>query len=360
MRSKFANRAVFASLAGISVGVGALSAAHWSKGPKVKQDASLLRKLPLNLIGMVSYYAGSLPIPVALREPAYKSYCSKLGCDVSEVAGDLRDFRSLSDFFARNIASDFRPIDKTASLVAPCDGTVIAAGPVGAYGSIEVKNITYCIRDLLGAREREPLAVSSVAVADRKESGARLWYTVIHIEPGQCHRFASPTSWSVSERTRIGGYLLWLNPDISGLYTENERLAMLGEWDHGLFCLAAVGAAGRGSIYIDKEAESFQPHFRPSRTKVSRHKYHDPRNLTPGQQMGGFKLGSAIVLVFEAPEQSFKFHASSGERVRLGQKLATVGRFQAMSPGTTITKRNAEANGVQSNTTSRARFRRAW
>lgn len=345
-------------LTGLGIGVGAISATHWNKGPPASGDANVLRALPLNIIGVTAHYASSLPIPGPLRSSVYKSYCSCVGCNVSEVAGKLQDFRSLSHFFARKLTPESRPIDKTATLVVPCDGTLIAAGPVGAYGSIEVKNVRYRIRDLLGANEREPLAVSSVAVADRQESGARLWYTAIHIGPGQCHRFASPASWYLSERRRIGGYLLWLNPAVNGLYTENERLAMLGKWDHGLFCMVAVGAAGRGSLNLDIDEESFHPQLRPSHQTISTSEYQEPRELTPGQPIGGFKLGSAIVLVFEAPEQSFKFHVESGDVVRLGQKLATLDASTlATSPARKVNQQT-DKTGVE--ISSRARFRRAW
>lgn len=344
----------------MGIGFGALSASHWSKGPAVTGDANFLRALPLNIIGITAYYAGSLPIPKPLRPSVYKSYCSCVGCDVREVSGNLRDFRSLSEFFARQLAPESRPVDSTATMVIPCDGTVVAAGPVGAYGTIEVKNVKYRIRDLLGAGEREPLAVTSVAVADREESGARLWYTVLHILPGQCHRFASPASWHVSESRRIGGYLLWLNPAINGLYTENERLAMLGEWDHGLFCMTAVGAAGRGSLVLENEVESFRPQLRPTHKKMSRTAYREPQKLSPGQQIGGFKLGSAIVLVFEAPEQSFKFHVESGDGVRMGEKLATVDGSQVIRAATRNVKGPAKPDESQLELSSRARFKRAW
>lgn len=345
-------------LTGLAVGVGALSATHWNKGPPASGDANALRAIPLNIIGITAHYASSVPIPRPLRSSVYKSYCSFVGCDVNEVAGKLRDFRSLSQFFARELTPDSRPIDKTATVVVPCDGTVIAAGPVGAYGTIEVKNVKYRIRDLLGASEREPLAVSSVAVADRKESGARLWYTVIHIGTGQCHRFASPASWDLSERRRIGGYLLWLNPAVNGLYTENERLAMLGKWDHGLFCMAAVGAAGRGSLNLDTDEETFRPHLRPNHQQISRSEYREPRQLTPGQAIGGFKLGSAIVLVFEAPEQSFKFHVKSGDVVWLGQKLATLDASKLATSPARKAQQQTDKDRVE--ISSLARFRRAW
>ena len=45
--------------------------------------------------------------------------------------------------------------------------------------------------------------------------------------------------------------------------------------------------------------------------------------MAAGDQMGGFLLGSTIVLVFEAPE-SFTFDVQPGEKVRVGQALGRV------------------------------------
>ena len=43
----------------------------------------------------------------------------------------------------------------------------------------------------------------------------------------------------------------------------------------------------------------------------------------PGQEMGGFCLGSTIVLVFEAPK-TFEFYVHPGQRVKVGQRLGDV------------------------------------
>ena len=45
--------------------------------------------------------------------------------------------------------------------------------------------------------------------------------------------------------------------------------------------------------------------------------------LKPAQEMGGFCLGSTIVLVFEAPT-TFEFAVQAGDHVKVGQKLGDV------------------------------------
>ena len=42
-----------------------------------------------------------------------------------------------------------------------------------------------------------------------------------------------------------------------------------------------------------------------------------------GQEMGGFNLGSTVVLVFEAPK-NFQFQVKKGDAVRVGQSLGDI------------------------------------
>ena len=45
--------------------------------------------------------------------------------------------------------------------------------------------------------------------------------------------------------------------------------------------------------------------------------------LTKGEEMGGFELGSTVVLCFEAPK-NFKFNVNVGDRIKMGEKLGSL------------------------------------
>ena len=47
--------------------------------------------------------------------------------------------------------------------------------------------------------------------------------------------------------------------------------------------------------------------------------------LVKGEEMGGFELGSTVVLCFEAPTE-FKFDVRVGDKVKMGQKLGIIGK----------------------------------
>lgn len=81
-----------------------------------------------------------------------------------------------------------------------------------------------------------------------------------------------------------------------------------------------VGATNVGSIKINNEPDLQTNQF------FSRIGTYSSKNYTPliqipkGKEMGGFRLGSTIVLVFEAPD-SFKFMVKPNEKILVGQAI---------------------------------------
>lgn len=118
---------------------------------------------------------------------------------------------------------------------------------------------------------------------------------------------------------------------LSNLFVLNERVALLGRWRHGFFSMIPVGATNVGSIKINFD-KALRTNVRQQRRLAGTYseasyslasKLLGGQPLIAGEEMGGFLLGSTIVLVFEAPEE-FDFTCKAGQKVKVGQKLGDI------------------------------------
>ena len=88
---------------------------------------------------------------------------------------------------------------------------------------------------------------------------------------------------------------------VKGLFSFNERVVLQGQWAHGYFTYTAIGAYNVGSIFmrccpdvITNQTFARQPSSRSL----------GPVDIAKGEEVGAFKLGSSIALIFEAPDVS--------------------------------------------------------
>ena len=193
-----------------------------------------------------------------------------------------------------------------------------------------------------------------------------LYYIVFYLAPGDYHRFHSPASWVVEKRRHFAGELYSVSPylqrTLPGLFTLNERVVLLGRWRWGFFSYTPVGATNVGSIKInfdrelrtnslttdtaaDRAAEEAAKRGEPysgfaEATYAEASKILGGHALRKGEEMGGFQLGSSIVLVFEAPKghrKSFdegweggtrkggwQWNIIQGQKVKYGQAIGWV------------------------------------
>lgn len=196
----------------------------------------------------------------------------------------------------------------------------------------------------------------------------RLYYVVIYLAPGDYHRFHSPVSWVCTSRRHFAGELYSVSPYVQrtlpGLFTLNERVVLLGRWKYGFFSYTPVGATNVGSIKInfDKElrTNSLLTDTEADKQAMAAKERGEPYSgfaeatyegasallggyaLQRGEEMGGFQLGSSIVMVFEAPageratsldagglsggaiKGGWKWDLQRGQKVKVGQALGWV------------------------------------
>ncbi|KAJ7176516.1 phosphatidylserine decarboxylase 1 [Mycena filopes] len=185
---------------------------------------------------------------------------------------------------------------------------------------------------------RPALSRSSSASGDPKP-GHALFFAVIYLAPGDYHRFHSPTAWVVEKRRHFVGELFSVSPYVAkrleNLFVLNERVALLGRWRHGFFGMVPVGATNVGSIKVNFD-QALRTNVRgrpppPGTYSEAVYSAASPllngQPLVPAQEMGGFCLGSTIVLVFEAPT-SFEFAVEAGQKVKVGERLGDLGKVE--------------------------------
>ncbi|EMD41480.1 hypothetical protein CERSUDRAFT_110048 [Gelatoporia subvermispora B] len=170
----------------------------------------------------------------------------------------------------------------------------------------------------------------------RVKPGNALFFVVIYLAPGDYHRFHSPTAWVVERRRHFVGDLFSVSPYVvkrlENLFVLNERVALLGRWRYGFFSMVPVGATNVGSIKIDfdQALRTNVGQRRPPPLGTYTEAVYSAASpvlngqpLTKAQEMGGFCLGSTVVLVFEAPK-NFQFDITAGQKVKVGEKLGDI------------------------------------
>jgi phosphatidylserine decarboxylase len=167
----------------------------------------------------------------------------------------------------------------------------------------------------------------------RLSADHKLFFLVVYLAPGDYHRFHSPATWVVERRRHFTGDLFSVSPYIANrlknLFVLNERVALLGRWKYGFFSMVPVGATNVGSIRINFD-ETLRTNTHDGNSTKEPHSFSEAtyssasllrgQPLLTGEEMGGFRLGSTIVMVFEAPKD-WKFTVKAGETIKMGESL---------------------------------------
>ena len=120
---------------------------------------------------------------------------------------------------------------------------------------------------------------------------------------------------------------------LADVFVLNERVALLGRWRYGFFSMVPVGATNVGSIRINFD-QALRTNATPARSRPPAGTFEEAvyaaaspvlrgQPLAKAEEMGGFCLGSTIVLVFEAP-RDFEFVIRAGQKIRVGERIGDV------------------------------------
>jgi len=243
-------------------------------------------------------------------------------------------YPSFNAFFTRALKPEARPIDLDPSLlVSPVDGAISQLGKID-YGRIfQAKGHSYSLTSLLGGNQ------------DRAQPFINGQFATIYLSPKDYHRVHMPIEGRLLEMVYVPGDLFSVNnatvAEVPNLFARNERLVAIFDTAAGPMAMVLVGAmivAGIETVWSGQMA----PKLRTIET--SRYDSHSPEPiiLAKGAEMGRFKLGSTVILLFGAKNIEWLKQYHTGNNTRLGQPLASL--LRAGQPSSHIETATATTN----------------
>jgi phosphatidylserine decarboxylase len=260
-------------------------------------------------------------VPVGMRASLYSTYAKATGVNLDEMRYPIDSYRTVQDFFTRPLKKDVRPMASTdpLCLVSPADSEVISCGDVTSDRLPQVKGTTYSLKGFLGMDPTKTIAASG-------KSAPVLKYIVLYLCPGDYHRFHCPTRFHVTNAKHFSGEVISVNKAalhvLNDIFSVNERIVLGGAWSQGNMWYTAVAAHGVGNIKL-----SFENKLRTNDPRTVpvycggdiRDRVFD-QHLEFGDEVGMFKLGSTIVMVFEA-SKNMEWTVKEGDHVKVGDLL---------------------------------------
>jgi phosphatidylserine decarboxylase len=247
-----------------------------------------------------------------LKNTFIKWFASRYGVDMTEaLEPDPTAYPTFNAFFTRALRPGARPADPAPHVVvSPADGAVSQAGPVTADGVFQAKGQYFSILELLGG---------DAGMAALFEKGS---FATIYLSPRDYHRVHMPCAGTLRRTAYLPGRLFSVNQLTAGhvprLFARNERLVCLFDTEYGPMVMILVGAmivAGIETVWAGhaEPADAVALYARPPAGIVQ---------LDKAAEMGRFKLGSTVILLFGENAVRWSETLAAGLPLRMGQNIA--------------------------------------
>jgi len=218
-------------------------------------------------------------------------------------------FENFNAFFTRALKSAARPLDTTdGTLLCPVDGAVSQIGDIGQGRIFQAKGHSFSAQALLGGDPERAAPFQ----------GGR--FATLYLSPRDYHRVHMPIAGTLREMIYVPGRLFSVNPltasAVPDLFARNERVVCLFDTACGPMALVLVGAMIVASIETVWGGQ-----IAPLQRKVKRFAYDTPVHLQAGAELGRFRLGSTVILLFGQQKINWNHELCAGSVVRMGQVL---------------------------------------
>lgn len=199
-----------------------------------------------------------------------------------------------------------------ADIVSPVDGVISELGRIERGQLLQAKGRYYAVDEFLACD------------SSRYEPFVNGRFATLYLSPKDYHRIHMPIKATLQSMIYVPGKLFSVQPatarTVPRLFARNERLVVFFETQVGLMAMVLVGAVIVGAIGTAWEGDLKRLH------QVQAFNYADqPLSLEQGDEMGYFKLGSTVVLMFADGENvNWLPSLKAGDNIRYGEALATI------------------------------------
>ena len=142
-----------------------------------------------------------------------------------------------------------------------------------------------------------------------------------------------PISGKLISTSYIPGNLFSVNKvtseSIPNLFARNERVVCLFETEAGPICLILVGAMIVGSIETTWSKEIFPTYNIKRVHAIDYSSLKKPIELSKGEEMGRFKLGSTVISLFDSQAISMDTKIEENYSIKMGQSLGYIKHLNA-------------------------------
>lgn len=224
-------------------------------------------------------------------------------------------YETYNKFFTRHLKATARPIDTNPNaIVSPADGAFAQLGKIHSNQILQAKGHNFSVQSLLGNVEN--LATPFI-------NGS---FATIYLAPKDYHRVHMPLAGKLQQMLYIPGKLFSVNThaseNIPNVFARNERVVCIFETEVGPMAVILVGAMIVGSIETAWAGTISPPHSKD--IKAWNYNNLPPIELIKGEEMGLFKLGSTVIVLFGPDVTTWDQSIISGLDVKMGSKIGSI------------------------------------
>ncbi|MFW0072393.1 MAG: archaetidylserine decarboxylase [Coxiella-like endosymbiont] len=231
---------------------------------------------------------------------------------------NIHYYSSFNSFFTRYLKTNLRPLSEDSNaIISPVDGIIGEVGQLTGGQVIQAKNRFYTVVDLLGGDENHALLF---------QDG---YFFTTYLAPRNYHRIHAPIDGQLKAMIHIPGCLFSVNTisvrTVPHLFARNERVVCLFETKAGLMAVVMVGAMLVGSI-----STVWHGAVTPTaKNSISIWKYTEEKiTLTLGEELGHFKMGSTVILLFPNHSIAWEMRRQTGDTLCYGEKIGILYEMQ--------------------------------